>query len=229
MKTLFLGAASALTLLACRQTMPPHKERQVQIDTMLLVAPSDQPLMKVASNEVSVASRDSTTYIRFGGCYLSLDWIVPDDARNNFELHPDTVYLTLQPGHSLEGQMLTVTTNDAEKINVWQSYETSLVAGNYPLKQWKHHRSGWESLQAEASNFFICRKYTPEERRMFPIVSIATLHAYVKKFLGKEVYARIAGQDTLPHAVISSYYLKVNTIRKNSSIKTSKLLIIEVM
>ncbi|CAL1521017.1 hypothetical protein [Chitinophaga sp. MM2321] len=222
-------AAPALALLAsCQQSAVPGMERPVQIDTMLLVAPPAQSAVKVASNEVSVVSHDSTTYIRFGDCYLSLDWISPDHARNDFELRPDTLFFTLRRHHTIEGQMLAITTRETEKIKVSQSYETSIVIGTVALKNWKHYRAGWEMLTAEANNFFICKRYTLQERTLFPAFSLPALQQYVKKNYSKDVYARIAHTEKIPQATISTYYLKLNSLSKRTAARINKLLVIEV-
>ena len=131
MKTIFFLAASVLLLPACQQTVKPEKERPVQIDTMQLVAlPATS--VKVASNEVSVVSRDSTTYVRFGDSYFSLDWIRPDERRNDFELNPDTLFFRQVYLHTIEGQMLAVTTAKGQQVKVSQCYETSAVIEQEP-------------------------------------------------------------------------------------------------
>jgi len=226
MKTLFFLATSLLLLTACQQKAKPVKERPVQIDTMQLIAPP-APLIKVASNEVYVVSRDSTTYIRFGGCYFSLDWIIPDQRRNDFELHPDTLYFHLAYLHTIEGQMLAVTTGQAERIRVYQCYETSAVIAQTPLPEWKHYRSPWEALVPEASNFFLCKKYTAAERTRFPTTSILALQQYIKQHGSPTAYAHVATLDTFP-VTISRYYIRLDSSEKNNADKFSKLLIIDV-
>lgn len=218
----------SLTLMACQQSITPAKERPVQIDTMQLIAPPAQSAVKVASNEVSVVSRDSTTYVRFGDCYFSLDWISPDQQRNDFEMHPDTLFFSLAPKHTIEGQMLAITTGEAEKMKVWQRYETSLKVNHLFLKSWKHYKGSWEALQPEASNFFICKKYTPAQSRLFPEESLQAMQQHVKKYYGKDMYAAVAKLDTMPPAAISTYYLKVNGTIRNSPLKINKVLIIDV-
>ncbi|NSL89524.1 hypothetical protein [Chitinophaga solisilvae] len=228
MKTLFKLVAPAIVLLSCQQTVPPEKERPVQIDTMQLIAPPAQSAVKVASNEVSVVSRDSTTYVRFGDCYFSLDWITPNTQRNDFELHPDTIFFTLAPKRTIEGQMIAITTGESEKIKVAQSYETSMVAGHQLLRKWKHHRGAWEHLTAEANNFYICRKYSASERSRFPETTLADLQLHANKTGNKELVRAVSLLDTLPKAAISSYFLRVNGTIRNSPLRINKVLIIDV-
>lgn len=226
MKTLFFLATSLLLLPACQQKAKPVKERPVQIDTMQLIAPP-APLVKVASNEVYVVSRDSTTYIRFGDCYFSLDWITPDLHRNDFELHPDTLYFHLAHLHTIEGQMLAVTTSQTEKIRVSQCYETSAIIEEIPLLQWKHYRSPWETLVPEANNFFLCKKYAAGERTRFPPASMQALQQHVKQHGSPTAYAHVATLDAFPVA-ISRYYIRLDGSDKNTANKVNKLLIIDV-
>lgn len=230
MKTLLkLVLPASLLMTACQQTKTPVKEKPVQIDTMQLIALPAPSAEKVASNEVSVVSRDSTTYVRFGDCYFSLDWISADQQRNDFEKHPDTLYFSLAPKHTIEGQMLAITTGEAEKIKVWQRFETSARIGRQVLRQWKHYRSDWEQLHPEASNFFICRQYTPAQTNLLPDdATLESLRQHVKKHYGQSLFNQVALLESLPEAVITTYFLKFNGTLRNSPIKINKLLIIEV-
>ncbi|WP_291908362.1 hypothetical protein [Chitinophaga sp. CB10] len=235
MKTYYLMAALLPTFFACHSPAPPKQERTVQIDTMELVAPPASPATRVASNEVSVANTDSTTYIRFGSSYLSLDWLLPTPDQNDFELRPDTIYLTLKHPHSLEGQMLTFTSPGNAKIHVSQRYETSAVIEGNPLhvlRNWRHFKSDWEPLIPEADNFFICKKYTREQRTQFPVTSALELQQYVFRHLGKDIYSKIAAISSFPQApckvAITRYYLKVTGMLQHSSENINKLLVIDV-
>lgn len=226
MKTIFFLAASVLLLPACQQTIKPEKERPVQIDTMQLVAlPATS--VKVASNEVSVVSRDSTTYVRFGDSYFSLDWIRPDERRNDFELNPDTLFFRQVYLHSIEGQMLAVTTAKGQQVKVSQCYETSAVIEQEPLLNWKHYRSPWENLPAEASNFFICKKYSASERSRFPPTTVHSLQEYIKKQSTPVAYSQVARLERFPalpvRIKISRYYIRMDGLQRN----TTKLFIIE--
>jgi hypothetical protein len=231
MKTSFFLAATLVLLPACQHSAKPEKARPVQIDTMQLIAlPATS--VKVASNEVYVVTRDSTTYIRFGESYFSLDWIKPDAKRNDYELHPDTLYFLLDHLHSIEGQMLAVTTGEAEKVKVSQCYETSAVIEQEPLLNWKHYRSPWELLGAEASNFFICKKYSATEKTRFPPTPISDLQQYIKQHGTPTQYALVAQLDNFPASpvriAISRYYIRLDGLTKKLAYKINKLLIIEV-
>ncbi|MGO4294704.1 hypothetical protein [Chitinophaga sp. RAB17] len=231
MKTSFFLAATLLVLPACQHSAKPEKARPVQIDTMQLIAPPATSV-KVASNEVYVVSRDSTTYIRFGDSYFSLDWIKPDAKRNDYELHPDTLFFLLDHSHSIEGQMLAVTTGETEKVKVSQCYETSAIIEQEPLLNWKHYRSPWELLSAEASNFFICKKYSAAEKTRFPPTDISHLQQYIKQHGTPAQYALVAQLDNFPvppvRVAISRYYIRLDGLTKKLACKINKLLIIEV-
>ncbi len=233
MRTYFLMAALLPAFYACHSPAVPKKNRPVQIDTMELVAPPDNMATRVASNEVSVAKTDSTTYIRFGSSYLSLDWLEPTPGMNDFEMHPDTIYLTLQHPHTLEGQMLTITTTGNARLNVAQRYETTaIINARHVLKHWKHYTSEWEALKPEADNFYICKKYSAEQKKAFPPSTIEELQEYVYRHLGKEAYAGVAGMASFEESsikvVISRYYLKITGLLQHSSENINKLLIIDV-
>ncbi|MBC9910848.1 hypothetical protein [Chitinophaga varians] len=230
MKTLLkLVLPASLLMTACQQSKTPVKERPVQIDTMQLIALPAPSAEKVASNEVSVVARDSTTYVRFGDSYFSLDWISADQQRNDFEKHPDTLYFLLAPKRTIEGQMLAITTGEAEKIKVWQRFETSARVGRQLLRQWKHHRSDWQQLHPEANNFFICRKYTSAQTNQLPDdATLQGLQQHVRKYCGQALFNQVAHLEKLPEAVISTYYLKFNGTLRNSPTKINKLLVIQV-
>lgn len=231
MKIFLLPAIALLLLPACHRTVKSVKDKPVQIDTMQLIA-LPAPTMKVASNEVYVVCRDSTTYIRFGDCYFSLDWIIPDTQLNDFELHPDTLYFRLAHLHTIEGQMLAVTTGETERIKVSQCYETSAVIEQQPLLLWKHYRSPWETLLPEASNFFICRKYTAAEKSRFPPASLPALQQHVKLHGSPGTYARVARMNNFPappvQIEISRYYIRLDGCYKKTTERVNKLLIIDV-
>ncbi|HEY9261727.1 hypothetical protein [Chitinophaga sp.] len=231
MKTSFFLAATLVLLPACQHPAKPEKARPVQIDTMQLIAPPATSV-KVASNEVYVVSRDSTTYIRFSDSYFSLDWVKPDARRNDFELHPDTLFFLLDHLHSIEGQMLAVTTGEAEKVKVSQCYETSAIIEQEPLLNWKHYRSPWELLNAEASNFFICKKYSAAEKTRFPPTDISHLQQHIKQNGTPTQYALVAQLDKFPappvRIAVSRYYIRLEGLTKNTANKINKLLIIEV-
>lgn len=231
MKILLLPAIALLLLPACHRPVTPVKERPVQIDTMQLIA-MPAPAVKVASNEVYITSRDSTTYIHFGDCYFSLDWIIPDAQRNDFELCPDTLYFRLAHLHTIEGQMLAVTTGEINKLKVSQCYETSAVIEHDLLDSWKHYRSPWDMLMPEATNFFICKKYSAAEKRRFPPATLQALQQHVKQHGSPAAYARVAQLNNFPeppaHIEISRYYIRFNGEYKKTADKVNKLLIIDV-
>lgn len=231
MKIFLLPAIALLLLPACHRPEKPVKERPVQIDTMQLIA-MPSPTVKVASNEVYVACRDSTTYIHFGDCYFSLDWIIPDAQLNDFELCPDTLYFRLAHLHTIEGQMLAVTTSEINRIKISQCYETSAVVDHEPLRHWKHYRSPWEIIPPEASNFFICKKYAAAERCRFPATTLQALQQHVKQHGSPAAYARVAQLNNFPESPvyieISRYYIRLNGEFKKTADKINKLLIIDV-
>lgn len=231
MKIFFLPAIALLLLPACHRTVTSVKEKPVQIDTMQLIA-MPAPTAKVASNEVYVVCRDSTTYIRFGDCYFSLDWIIPDTQLNDFELHPDTLYFRLAHLRTIEGQMLAVTTGESNRIKVSQCYETSAVIEQQPLLLWKHYRSPWETLFPEANNFFICRTYTAAEKRRFPPATLHALQQHVKQHYSPAAYSRVAQMNNFPEPPlqieISRYYIRLDGCYKQTTNRINKLLIIDV-
>ncbi|MET3875131.1 hypothetical protein [Chitinophaga sp. OAE865] len=160
MKIFLLPAIALLLLPACHRPEKPVKERPVQIDTMQLIA-APAPTVKVASNEVYIASRDSTTYIHFGDCYFSLDWVIPDTQLNDFELRPDTLYFRLAHPHTIEGQMLAFTTGEINKLKISQCYETSAVVEHEALANWKHYRSPWEMIPPKPATSLSAKDILP--------------------------------------------------------------------
>ncbi|MFY0253115.1 hypothetical protein ACDQ55_04090 [Chitinophaga sp. 30R24] len=228
MKTLICFAVLLLWLSACKHAVSPVKEKPVQIDTMQLIAPPATSV-KIPSQEVHVTKHDSTTYIRFGDCYFSLDWINPDEPRNNNTAYcPDTLYFRLDHLRTLEGQRLAITTPTTIKIKVSQRYETSALINNEPLLHWKHYCSPWKALIPEASSFFICRAYSNAERHRFPITRVYDLLQYVKKQHLSGILPQLLRLSNFPappvHIDISRYYLKLEGLHKH----LNKLLVIDV-
>lgn len=223
MKSLFLIVSSLLTLIACKEVTKPKKERSVQIDTMILVAPPASSPTKVSSNATSILYQDTTTYIRFGDCYLSLNWIQADNKRNDLELRPDTLYFLLRAKHSIEGQMLTITSPNAKNVEASQRYETSVSVNGTLFTGYKHYQSDWEKLSPEAPNFYICKSYSPEQRKRFPNMDLPAFKQYVKNSSSPFVYEKVATLKQFPAKVdISRYYLRLE------GLSNTKLLIFDV-
>ncbi|RFS23323.1 hypothetical protein DVR12_09910 [Chitinophaga silvatica] len=223
MKLLFSITTSLLLITACREVVKPKKERPVQIDTMILVAPPDSPTIKISNNAASILTHDTTTYIRFQDCHFSLDWIRANNQRNNLESRPDTLYFYLMYNHTIEGQMLAITTDAAKNIKVWQRYETSIFFEGILFAGWKHFTSNWEQLTPEVQNFFICKTYTTNERKLFPPTSLQSFKQYVKNSATPIIYEKAAALKHLPETIgISRYYLRLEGLSSN------KLLIFDV-
>lgn len=234
MKSYLFYAAPLLVLLACKQPASRIPERVVQIDTMELVPFPAPELKKVSPYAVSVMVSDSTTYIRFNNCSFSLDWLIPY-PHADYESRPDTLYFSLESGHTIENQLLGIQAGDLENIRVEQQYETSALINGHPscpLTGWKHYRSPWVTLDAEAEDLFVCDTYTDTERRRFPDVDVSQLFHYVKSHYGDLCFRKIAHVSSVKESPIqvdiSKYYLRISGTDKTSGEKIIKVLAVDV-
>lgn len=151
------------------------------------------------------------------------------------KVHKDSVYLYIELGETIEGQLLSVVTTELRDIKVAQRYETSITVMNEgphcDLINWKHYNSEWKQLERNETGDFVCEKYTRADAEKFPAITVEELKEAVKTHCNEgwlELINNINAPTEYPSGVgISRYFLKVTGVRKQDNQLVEKIIILE--
>ena len=89
---------------------------------------------------------------------ISKEYCIEDKKLN--ETQKDTVYLYSELGETIEGQTISISTEQLINLTIEQRYETSVtIMGEGPhcdLIDWKHYDSEWKTLKLiKLDNLFV--------------------------------------------------------------------------
>lgn len=179
---------------------------------------------------------DTITTLRFNELSISINrFIISDEDMKIEQIQKDTVEIDAELGETIEGQLISISSDQLTDLTVEQRYETSVTIMNEgphcDLTDWKHFYSDWKQLQANSNGKFVCDKYTEEEYHKFPKVSIADLKQKVKEQCGDawlKLVEKVKTPTEYPSSVsISHYYLRVTGKRKDNGQTVTKLIVVE--
>lgn len=179
---------------------------------------------------------DTITTIKFDELSVSISrLIIYDEEMKMDQIQKDTVEIYPELGEIIEGQLISLSSDQLTGLTVEQRYETSVTIMNEgpycALVDWKHFYSEWKQLQTNNSGQFICEKYTEKEHEKFPKISMDDLKQEVKDQCGDEwleLVEKIKTPTEYPSGVgISRYYFRVTGQRKDNGQTVTKLIIIE--
>jgi hypothetical protein len=179
---------------------------------------------------------DTITTIKFDELSISINrLIIYDEGKKIDQIQKDTVEIYAELGETIEGQLLSISSDKLKDLTVEQRYETSVTIMNEgphcDLTNWKHFYSEWNHLQANQKGKFICDKYSEKDYEKFPKVSIDELIQKVKEQCGEEWFElveKVKSPTEYPSGVgISRYFLKVTGINKDNGQIVTKLIIVE--
>ena len=192
------------------------------------------------SNEATFTNEeeevDTITTIKFDELSVSINrLIIYDEDKKIDQIQKDTVEIYAELGETIEGQLISISSDQLTGLTVEQRYETSVTIMNEgphcDLTDWKHFYSDWKRLKAKNSGQFICDKYSEKEYEKFPKISIDDLKQKVKDQCGDEwlkLLEKVKTPTEYPSGVgISRYYLKVTGQRKDNGQTVTKFIIIE--
>jgi len=180
---------------------------------------------------------DTITTIKFDELSVSINrLIIYDEDKKIDQIQKNTVEIYAELGETIEGQLISISSEQLTGLTVEQRYETSVTIMNEgphcDLTDWKHFYSDWKRLKANNSGQFICDKYSEKEYEKFPKISIDDLKQKVKDQCGDEwlkLVEKIKTPTEYPSGVgISRYYLKVTGQRKDNWQTVTKFIIIEI-
>jgi hypothetical protein len=215
------------------KTVATQNDRVVS-DTTSISNQTSNPLT-LTNDEEEV---DTITTIKFNELSISISrLIVYNEDKKIEQIQKDTVEIYAELGETIEGQLISISSDQLSGLTVEQRYETSVTIMNEgphcDLTDWKHFYSDWQRLQANNSGQFICDKYSEKEYEKFPKISIDDLKQKVKDQCGDEwlkLVEKIKSPTEYPSGVgISRYYLKVTGQRKDNGQTLTKLIIIETL
>lgn len=222
---------------SCNDTNSNKKtEDTTKNDSTISVNKRDSIIENIVQKKNEVWE-DTITDIKFKDISISINrLIVFDEDKQLNQIQKDTVYLYADLGESIEGQKISIVSNQLTNITIEQRYETSVTimdeGPHCDLTEWKHYDSVWEKLKTNDEGQFICDTYLEKDLEKFPVVEISELKEYVKKHC-EETYLKLISTikypTEYPSAVtVSRYFLRINGKRKNSEKAVTKLIIIEV-
>ena len=209
------------------------KKDSIYIDTSDVTKEKVEIINKI-ENEIL---EDTITDIKFSELSISINrLIVFDEDKKLNETQKDTVYLYSELGETIEGQTISVSTEQLTSLTIEQRYETSVtIMGEGPhcdLIDWKHYDSEWRTLKSNKVGQFTCDSYSEKDLEKFPKIQISELKARVKEQCEKEFYdliSKIKSPTEYPSAVsVSRYFLRLTGQRKDNGQTVTKLIIFEV-
>jgi hypothetical protein len=148
----------------------------------------------------------------------------------------DTVYLYPELGETIEGQTISISTEELTNLKIEQRYETSVTIMNEgphcDLIDWKHFYSEWKILKSNKVGQFICDSYSEKDLEKFPKIQMSELKTTVKELCGKEWYkliSKVKSPTEYPSGVgVSRYFLRLTGQRKDNRQIVTKLIILEM-
>lgn len=179
---------------------------------------------------------DTITTIKFNELSISVNrLIIYDEEKKLNQIQKDTVEIYAELGETIEGQLISVSSDQLINLTIEQRYETSVTIMNEgphcDLTDWKHFYSEWKLLKSNNAGQFTCDKYSEKEYEIFPKISIDDLKNKVKEQCGDEWFKLVEKVKTpteYPSGVsISRYYLRVTGQRKDNGQTVTKLIVIE--
>lgn len=224
------------TLCSCNNSST-NKTATAQIDSIV----SDTTSTSNQTNNASTFTNDeedvdTITTIKFNELSISISrLIIYDEDKKIDRIQKDTVEIYAELGETIEGQLISISSDQLASLTVEQRYETSVTIMNEgphcDLTDWKHFYSDWNKLQANSNGQFACDKYTEKEYEKFPKVSIDELKQKVKEQCGDEwlkLVEKVKTPTEYPSGVsISRYYLRITGQRKDNGQTVTKLIVIE--
>lgn len=224
------------TLCSCNNSLT-NKTATAQIDSIVSDTTSISNQTSNASTFTNdVEDVDTITTIKFNELSISINRLVIYDEDNKIgQIQKDTFEIYAELGETIEGQLISISSDQLTGLTVEQRYETSVTIMNEgphcDLTDWKHFYSDWNKLQTNSKGQFICDKYTEKEYEKFPKISIEDLKQKVKEQCGDEwlkLIEKVKTPTEYPSGVsISRYYLRVTGQRKDNGMTVTKLIVIE--
>lgn len=221
--------AAGLCLAACNNTPVPAAKDS-------LIAPVEDTI--VSEIEEGTIPVDTAARITFPEFKLTVYPMVTDpyEQQRLDQLPPetDTAFFTSDLGQTMEGALISITSDQLTDIKIEEQVETSMCITTeeylYQLSDWKHAYSEWEELSKNGSGIYETRSYTREELSVFPDVTLDELKAAVKAAGGDEWLHFIKDVKTVkdePLEVLGDrYLLRVSGKRKSDGKIISKIIVI---
>jgi hypothetical protein len=223
-------------LCSCNNS-PTNKTGTTQKDSIVIDTTS------ISNQKISATTftqdeeeADTITTIKFNELSISINrLIIYDEDKKINQIQKDTVEIYLELGETIEGQLISLSSEQLTDFTIEQRYETSVSIMNEgphcDLTDWKHFYSDWKQLQLNKTGQFICAKYSEKEYEKFPKISIDDLKKKVKEQCGDEwlkLVEKVKTPTEYPSGVsISRYYLRITGQRKDNGQTVTKLIVIE--
>jgi hypothetical protein len=181
--------------------------------------------------------KDTITKIKFQEFSLSINRLrIYDKDGKIDQTQKDSVYIHAELGETIEGQIISISSNQLSNLIIEQRYETSVTiddggGAHCDFYDWKHYCSDWKKLKKNNNGQFICNKYTKKDWEQFPKINIADLIKIVKEQCPEkfQIIDKIKSPQEYPSYVrVSRYFLKITGKQKDNGQIVTKVIIIEV-
>ncbi|MDR2972474.1 MAG: hypothetical protein LBU83_11190, partial [Bacteroidales bacterium] len=181
-KTVIILSVLALIAGSCGQAT---KKQVEAVNSETITEQNSEIITEQSNEEVEYQDIDVITTIKFSDFTLTINRLsVWNEKEELDKIQKDTVYLDIELGETIEGQLLFIETSELTNIKVEQRYETSITimdeGPHCDLTNWKHYYSEWEQLKRNKAGQFVCEEYTQTDREKFPAIDIEELKKKVK-------------------------------------------------
>ncbi len=233
----FLPIIVLIAFSACDNSSN-SKENTPKVDSAISPTINQSKLSVDTARKFETTFPDSSVTINFPELSLNINrFVLFEDSISNKYVDSDTAYLTADLGEILEGQIISVHSDNLIDLKLEERYETSVTIQNEgphcDLTEWKHYDSEWKPLPKNKNGQFTCLSYTEDERQKFLNVSIEELKQAVAKHCGVAWSNRIENVNSptdYPSAVgVSHYFLRLTGKQKSSKKDIEKLIVIEIL
>ena len=223
------------TIQSCSNSHSNQKEENSSKPKSTLIGQADSTLENLSLGKSQEDSIGSPVNLKYKELSLSIiNFFVSDEEKKLNQIQQDTVYLFPELGESIEGKIISISTEQLINLKIEQRFETSVtIMGDGPfcdLDEWKHYYSEWKILKTNKMGQFVCNSYALEDRNKFPKIQLSELKEIVKKKCGNEYYKKISEIKSLndyPSIVgISRHFLRISGKRIDNGTIINKLIIL---
>jgi len=193
-------------------------------------------ILNQTNNSTIYEEEDTITTIKFKELSISINrLIIYDEDKKIDQIQKDSVEIYVELGETIEGQLISILSDQLINLTVEQRYETSITIMNEgphcDLIDWVHYYSKWELLNRNDNGQYVCYSYEESDRERFPEIDIEELKEAVRNKCSDGWYdlvKNIKSPNEYPSGVgISRYFLRIKGQRKDNGQSVTKLIKIE--
>lgn len=223
-----------LTLLYCLASCSTTSPEEAAAAADSLGGPV--PTAVESETTTETMPQDTVADFDFQDLHISISrFIASSDPSLKQPLQGDTLFIVAEVGESIEGQLLTLTSDVFVDLRVEMRFETSMTVmregPHCDLTSWKHGYSDWKVLKEKRSGGFVCVDYVESETKKFPAVSSEEVKDAVREVCSEE-YAQLLSDNAAPTEYpcgvsISRYFIRITGKNSDTEQRFTKVIVIE--